>query len=94
VGNARSAIVDPLAERLSDCPVQAPDFVEAQTVRGAKRADSRSKERLISVNVTDAGDQLLVEQSGLYRSRPLCQALKQHFSREGSGERLGTDLRV
>src|SRR3954452_7446982 len=56
--------------------------------------DLRAPERLVGVDVPDAGDRALVEERRLDRRLPLLQARRQRRRREGGAERLLAEPRI
>src|SRR3954454_22628306 len=57
-----------------------------------ERVQTRPIERLVGVDVADAGDARLVEQEGLQRRGPSRRHLSQGLGREVRGERLDAEL--
>ena len=58
----------PALERLDDARVQALDLGAAQPAGRSQRMDARAEQRLVRVDVPDAGDAALVEQERLHRA--------------------------
>src|SRR5688500_7341958 len=65
IAEARAAVRDPLAQDLAYCAMKPSHFTCNQRVRGAQRMESRAPQRLVRVDVPDAGDEALVEEQRL-----------------------------
>ena len=61
-----------------------------QAVRRSQRMEARSPQRLVGVDVADAGDERLVEQERLQLRAPARKALLQPLHGEAAAQRLGT----
>src|SRR3954452_10057827 len=68
VAQATAAVLDRAAEDALDRPIQSPDVVLAQVARRARRVNAGEEERLVHIDIAEAGDQPLVEQGGLNRA--------------------------
>src|SRR6185295_10925971 len=64
------------------------DLVVVQAVAGAQRVQLGVPERLIGVDIADAGDDFLIEQQRLEARAPPEQQLAQQRGRKRIGERL------
>ena len=62
-----AAVVNALLQRLPKRPPQRSHLVVVQRVDRPQRVDARLEQRILDVDVADAGDPLLVEQEGLDR---------------------------
>ena len=83
--------VDPALERLHDARVQALDLGAAQPARRPQRMDARAEQRLVGVDVPDAGHAALVEQERLHRSAAAARRAREDVGRELRVERLRAD---
>ena len=66
-----SARVEAGVQRRHDGVAQRGDLRALEPARLAQRVDRRAKQRLVGVDVPDAGDPALVEQDGLDRRAPV-----------------------
>ena len=83
----------PGLERGADALVQPAQLVAVEALRRAQRMDARAPERLVDVDVPEAGERALVEERGLDRRAPLGEALAEPRSGEERVERLLADAR-
>ncbi len=68
--------------------MQPPHLVRRQRVGGAQRVEACPPQRLVGVDVADAGDERLVQQQRLEPRRAPAQPLRQLGGGEGRGQRL------
>ena len=73
--------------------MQAPQLVAVDALRRAQRVDARAPQRLVDVDVPEAGERALVEERGLDRRAPLREPLAEPCRREERIERLLADAR-
>ena len=64
VAQGAAAMVDGAAEDQFDGAIEAEDLLASQPIGGDGGMNPSVKERLVGVNVADAGDQTLIEQGG------------------------------
>jgi len=90
--------VDPGLQRIVDRLTQRLELSTAQRSRGAQRVDSRPEQRLVRVDVADAGNPALVEDERLDRRRAPARDRPQVTSRERGRQWLdpeaGTQVRI
>ena len=65
VSQGAASVIDRAAENQFDGAIEAEDLLASQPIGGDCGINPRVKERLVGVNVADAGDQTLIEQSRL-----------------------------
>jgi len=70
-------------ERAADRPVEARHLGAVELTRGSERVDARAPERLVRIDVPDAGDRTLVEKRRLRG----CASTFERSSERGGGER-------
>jgi hypothetical protein len=80
--------VDAQLQRLDHGGAQRLDLCARQLAHRPQWVDPRAKERLVGVDVADAGDPLLVEQEGLDRLLAPAGERAQRVGREVDAERL------
>ena len=88
VAEARAPVGDPFAQDLAHGAVETPDIAGVERVGRPQRMEPRAPERLIGVDVPDAGDEALVEQQRLQLRRSTSQPLRQARRGEPALERL------
>ena len=76
---------------LADCPVQGSDFRSTKRCRTPRGPDPCSEERLICVDVPDAGDFCLSQEEGLNLRGGSAQSLED-VGRECRSQRLDADM--
>nr|ABZ10024.1 hypothetical protein ALOHA_HF4000APKG10F13ctg1g7 [uncultured marine microorganism HF4000_APKG10F13] len=83
---------DGSAQDGADAPMQPPHFACGERVGGPQRVDASSVQRLVDIDVPEAGEEALVEQQRL-QPRP---TRRQHRAEAGGGEsareRLGAEV--
>ena len=77
VAEARAPVADALAQADADGPMEPPHLVRCQGVGATQRIEPCAPQRLIGVDVADAGDERLVEQQRLEARAPSVQPLGQ-----------------
>src|SRR4029079_9551299 len=75
-------------ERLDDPLVQSFELRFPKPPGRAKRMDLCPEERLVRIDVADAGEAALVEQDRLDGRRATARLAREHLGREGRVERL------
>jgi hypothetical protein len=65
---------DTRPERFLDAAREAASVIRIEPGRGTKRVDTRAPQRLVDVDVPEAGHRPLVEQGGLDRRTPTGEA--------------------
>ena len=68
-------------------------LVGVELAGGPQRVDARAPERLVDVDVPEAGERALVEQRGLDRRFAVREPRGEHLRRKGAPERLGAETR-
>ena len=77
VAQRRALTRDPRVERLAHAPVKRLSSRRLERAGDPQRVEPRAPERLVGVDVPDAGDRALVEQRRLQRRPPAAQRLAQ-----------------
>src|SRR5207248_5346917 len=75
-------------KRLANALAQRRDLVRREVARRAQRIDARVPQRLVRVDVPEAGDRALVEDRRLDRRAPSREAAGEEGRREPPAERL------
>jgi hypothetical protein len=94
VAQRRALPGDAGSQRRADGAREPDDFVARELVRGAQRAQARTPEGLVRVDVPEAGDDTLVEEDGLQRGLPARELSAEPTRRELRAEGLGAVLRL
>ena len=84
VVDRRALGVDARLQRLDDRAGELVELGARQRPRRSQRVDARAEERLVGVDVADAGDPPLVEQERLDRRTPAARELSQVPAREAA----------
>ncbi len=82
------ASVDPFAQRLDHALAQARILSRREPPRRTQRMYAGAEERLVGVDIADAGDAALVEQKGLHRGGTPARERPQMLDREALIQRL------
>src|SRR6202012_4753213 len=85
--------LDPLAQRVLDSLPQRRPLGAGETSGWTERVDPRPEQRLVGVDVPDAGDPRLIEHERLDRGTPPPRARAQVLGGEPWGERLDPEPR-
>jgi SAM-dependent methyltransferase len=88
VAQRRALALDARSQRCTDGASEPCDLGGGEFVRRAQGAHPRPPERLVGVDVPEAGDDSLVEEDGLERRPPACQLRAEPARREARAERL------
>ena len=92
VTERRSLPLDALSQDIPHGAVQAAQLVRVEAARNPQRMQPALPERLVDVDVPEAGDRSLVEERRLERRAPPLEALAEPCCRERA-ERLGAEAR-
>src|SRR5581483_7166587 len=94
VAQRRAPARDSTLERCANRPMERLHLVELERSRRCQRMDARPPQRLVGVDVPDAGDRALVEDRSLHRRFPAGEPRGEIAGAEAVGERLAADAGV
>jgi len=92
IPEAGAAVAEGEFEGFADAGVEARDTRLRERIGGAFRADAADEERLVRVDITDAGDGRLIEQRRLHRGRTALEESVEIGRRELLAQRFRAEL--
>ncbi len=85
-----AASLNRLGQDIAQRPVKPAGVLRTEALRVAERMDTRPPQRFVGVDVTHAGNEILVEQQGFEPAAAPCEQPEQIGRGKVVGERLGT----